>query len=577
MKFKKLTAAILSTAMALSLLSGCSLALKQDDGASVNFDFGDDGSISISSDLAPGLTAGIDEDADITVTKDIIVLYTNDVHCGVDDAIGYAGLSAYKKELEAEGYPVLLCDAGDEIQGASLGTLSKGEAIIKLMNLTGYDVAAIGNHGFDYGPERLFELTAMADYPYVCCNLKDSKTGKLIYDPYKILECGGKKIAFVGVLTPSTYTSSYLGYFVDDNGNHIYDFSELDGDEAFYGCIQKAVDDARDEGADYCILLSHLGIDPASTSYMSTDVIKNTIGIDVVFDAHSHSEIEMEKVRNADGKDVILSQTGTKLDNIGRLTIGSDGDLKTELISDYEEKDEDITKAIEKERSVYSELLEEVIGKSDYDLCISDEEGNRVVRNVETNLGDLVADSYRYITGADIGLVNSGSVRSDISAGDLTYEDILNVEPFSNRIVKIRVKGQAIADALEFGVSNEPEEFGGFLQVSGLEFTVDLDQKADVKKDENGLLLSIEGDERRVSDIKVNGKALDPDKEYTIAGNEYLLMKEGDGHTSFNGEEENTGYIEDINATISYIKEELNGRIPDTYADRYGDGRINFK
>ncbi len=392
MKIKRTFSIILVSLLTMTLFSGCSIELKEDDGTNLNMEFEDDGSIDLSVNDEPGFTLGLDENDNITVTasepdngtgsaeaaEDIIILYTNDVHCSVDENIGYDGLSAYKKELEASGYPVLLADAGDHIQGGSIGSINQGQSIINLMNKAGYDVATLGNHEFDYGMDRIFELTGKADYPYVCCNFKDSKTGELLYDPYTILEAGGKKIAFVGILTPETIVSSVPEFFIDKDGNRIYDFSETDGEKTFYETVQKAVDDARKEGADYCIALSHLGIDASSSPYTSSDVIKNTSGIDVVLDGHSHSVVEMEKVKNSDGKDVILTQTGTKLAAIGQLTIDKAGNMKTELIDDYEEKDAEITKAISDEREGFKDILEEVITESDFGLYINDEDGNNI-------------------------------------------------------------------------------------------------------------------------------------------------------------------------------------------------------
>ncbi len=153
---------------------------------------------------------------------EIYILYTSDVHCGVDEGFGYAGLKDIRDNLEAEGYETILVDDGDAIQGDSIGTLSKGEAIIDLMNDLRYDVAIPGNHEFDYGMEQFLALTEKADYPYISCNF--NKEGNLIFDPYVIKEIAGIKIGFVGVTTPESLISSTPRYFQNDKGEYIYGF-----------------------------------------------------------------------------------------------------------------------------------------------------------------------------------------------------------------------------------------------------------------------------------------------------------------------------------------------------------------
>ena len=149
-----------------------------------------------------------------------VILYTNDVHCGIDDAIGYAGLAAYRAAYEKAGYDVLLADCGDAIQGAAVGTISKGEYIVDIMNEVGYSVATIGNHEFDYGMDQFMALKDKAQYDYVCCNFTDLE-GNAVLTPYVIKELGGWKIAFVGVDTPETFTKSTPTYFQDGEGNYI--------------------------------------------------------------------------------------------------------------------------------------------------------------------------------------------------------------------------------------------------------------------------------------------------------------------------------------------------------------------
>ena len=191
---------------------------------------------------APAVTGDAEKNGEI------YVLFTSDVHCGVDQGFGYAGLRQIRDSLEAQGYETILVDDGDAIQGEPVGTVSKGETIVELMNEVGYDVAIPGNHEFDYGMDRFLELAGKAEYTYISCNF--NREGNLIFVPYVIKEAAGKKIAFVGVTTPKTLTSSTPLYFQNDKGEYVYGFMQDNSGKALYKAVQDAVDLARGEGAD---------------------------------------------------------------------------------------------------------------------------------------------------------------------------------------------------------------------------------------------------------------------------------------------------------------------------------------
>ncbi len=509
------------------------------------------------------------------LTKDLVILYTNDVHCAVDEGIGYAGLAAYKKQLAADGSHVLLADIGDAVQGAPIGTVSKGSIIIDIMNEIGYDVATFGNHEFDYGMPRFFELTQMAKFPYVSANFTDLKTGKTVFEPYTILEVDGVKIAFVGITTPKTVTSSTPAYFQDENGEFIYGFLQDKTGTGVYNAVQSAVDAARAEGAAYVIGLAHLGITADAIPWTSSEVIQNTSGIDVVLDGHSHSAIESERVKNKAGEWTLLSSTGTKLSSVGMLLITKSGNITTGLVSDYTEKDESTDTFIKAAQADFEEMLNTVVARTDVDLTILEPGTDvRIIRNAETNLGDLCADAYRTIGGADIAIVNGGGVRASIPAGDITLGQIISVHPFGNYLCVVEATGQEILDALEMGVRNTPEENGGFLQVSGITFTLDVSVPTSVTLDENGLFVSV-GETRRVSNVLVNGEPIDPAKTYTLASHDYLIKNAGDGYTMF---QDNVlmqdAVMLDNQVLINYITDHLGGVIGQDYADPYGQGRM---
>ncbi len=509
-----------------------------------------------------------------SVLEDIVILYTNDVHCAVDEgAIGYETLSSVKASLEAAGKHVFVTDSGDAIQGNVIGSFSEGESIVNIMNEVGYSAMAIGNHEFDYGVDRLIELSEEADFEFLSCNFKDA-SGETVFEPYTIVECEDIKIAFIGITTPTAYISSTPTFFQDENGNLIYSFSEDSTGDLLAETVNEAAAAARSEGADYVIALSHLGFDYNCSPYTSSELIHKIEGIDVFLDGHSHTELERLQCIDKNGDTVILTQTGTEFANIGMLTFDADGNITTELL--------DISStvnAVESEKENLDELSSQVIGSSLFDLTIYDPSNPdlRLVRLTETNLGDLTADSMRAYMGADIAFCNGGGIRASIPAGDITGTDVLTVLPFCNYLSMISLSGQQILDALEYSVSFYPNEFGGFLQVSGITFDVDVNVPSGVVTDDLGMFVSIEGEERRVSNVMINGEPIDPDAYYSVAGNTYTLMSNGDGYTMFDGAEvllESS--VLDHQVFMDYISSFEDGIVSEDYSDPYGSGRINF-
>ncbi len=574
--------------------------------------------------------------------KDIVILFTNDVHCSVDDNLGYAGLALYEKQVREETPYVILADAGDAIQGAPIGTLSEGGYITDIMNRVGYDFAIPGNHEFDYGMKRFLELAGSLDCGYYSSNFMDLQTGSRVFAPYKLFEFGGTKLALVGVTTPESFTKSTPAYFQDANGNYIYGFSEGGSGQELYSQVQSAVDEARGQGAEYVILVGHLGQNGVTPEWSSTAVLANTTGIDACIDGHSH-ETYYSYTGNKNGKQVLLAQTGTKLSQIGKLTIRADGTLTAEAISQVAPSDaqgsytvqngdslsriakrelgsynrwaeiyaanqgliqnpdlirpgmvlalpgssgvtEDgkafdyaTDQYIKKIQAQFAETLKTVIGHTDVELTVNHPEtGERAVRSAETNLGDLAADAYRNVLGADIGFANGGGVRASIARGNITYNDALTVFPFGNMGCVVEASGQQIKYALEMAARNCPEENGGFLQVSGLTYTIDTTIPSSVQVDEKGNFLGVNG-AYRVSDIMVGTEALDTAKTYTLASHNYMLKSGGDGFTMFTGcKVLKDEIISDMDLLSQYIRVNLNGNVGSDYADPAGQGRIRI-
>lgn len=508
-------------------------------------------------------------------SNDIVILGTSDVHCGIDQNIGYAGLAAYKKALADKYSYVALVDAGDAIQGDTIGTLSKGEYLVDIMNAVGYDVVVPGNHEFDYGMDQFLNvIVPKMKATYVSANFV--KEGKTVFDPYKIMTFGEKKVAFVGICTPETLVKSTPTYFQDKYGNYIYDFCNDTTGEKLYKAVQAAVDAAKKAGADYVVAVAHLGDDEASTPWTSQEVLAATNGIDVLMDGHAHSTV-VKSVKNKDGKNIQMVATGTKLENIGKIVIAENGAISAEYVTGEVAKDKDasVTKVIDGIKAKYEELVNKVVATSKVDLAIADKDGNRLVRSEETNLGDLCADAYRTMLGADIAFVNGGGVRVAIPKGNITYGQIIAVHPFGNSACLVEATGQQILDALEFGSRNVGKgENGGFLQVSGITYTINSLIEPSIEVNENGEFVKVTG-AYRVSDVKVGGKALDLKKTYTLASHNYMLKSGGDGFVMFKGNKILQDEVMiDNQVLINYIQKSLNGVVGDQYAAPQGRIKI---
>lgn len=524
-------------------------------------------------------------DSDAGEDGKIAIIHTNDVHCAVDQemnedgtvgAMGYAAVAAYKAENEAlyGEENVTLVDAGDAIQGGTLGTLSDGEYLVDIMGQVGYDLAVPGNHEYDYGVENFLALTEKAPFDYLSCNFTDMQ-GNPVLDSYEIISYGDVDVAYVGIATPESFSKSTPAYFQDENGNYLYRFAQGEDGQELYDCVQETVDRALDDGADYVVAVGHLGNSGITPEWTSKAVIENTSGIDVFIDGHSH-ETYTETVNDEAGEPVVLAQTGTKLANMGKIVIDTDTDeITAELVNGYTQQDEETASFIGGIEAEFAEVLQEVVAVSDVDLTTLDPDtGERAVRRAETNLGDLCADAYRTIGESDIAFVNGGGIRADIAAGDVTYEDIINVHPFGNELCVAEVSGQEILDALEMAVRYYPQENGGFLHVSGMTYTIDASVPSSVVTNDEGDFVEVSG-QRRIKDVTVGGEPLDPEKTYTLASHNYMLKSGGDGYAMFR---DNTilrdSVMLDNEVLITYITETLGGVVGEQYADPRGEGRI---
>ncbi len=503
----------------------------------------------------------------------IVILYENDVHCAVD---GYSKLSALKNELSGSYEYVGVVSSGDFVQGGTLGAVSKGEYIINLMNKVGYDAIALGNHEFDYQLPRLEELNNLSATKFISCNFAKGGEDESYFDSYTIVPYGNFEIAYIGITTPETIKSSNPAQFKDENGEIIYTFNEAE----MYDLVQKNINAAKKEGADYVVALSHVGYDESGELFDITDIIENTKGFDVVLDAHAHIVIDEKIVKDKKGEDVLLSSTGTKFEYIGKLTITNDG-FDTELVKTdtYEKTDESIDAYIAEINENYAELGNRVIGESKVTLDTHDGE-TRLVRNSETAIGNLCSDALRIITGADVSFVNGGGLRAPIEAGEVTFNDIFSVFPYNNQVVTVEITGQVLLDMLEMGVMKYPEESGSFPNMSGVIFSMNTQIPTSVTTDDNGFFTGVDGD-YRVYDVKVLDKEsseyldLDLSKNYVLAGFNFHLLSLGDGMAMFKDAKliDAEGTL-DIELLENYITDNLGGIIGEEYANP--QGRITF-
>ena len=511
-------------------------------------------------------TSGAWGGAQAAVAKkpEIVILYENDVHCEVN---GYAKLSAMKKELKETYEHVGVVSSGDYVQGGSYGLVSRGEYLVDLMNIVGYDAIALGNHEFDYELPRLDELVAEMNTKPICCNFQQIGESESYYDPYTIVQYGDKKIAYIGITTPSTITSSSPLQFKDADGNYLYTFHSDD----LYSWVQSYINQAKSEGADYIIALSHLGDKDQHHSVDS--LVEQTSGFDVVLDAHAHSVIENRKVLDAQGDEVVISSTGTKFQYVGKLIIADDG-ITTELIStaDYQFEDQAVYDYLTDIVEDTEIKMGRVVGVSEVDLITHDDEGDRLVRNSETNLGDLCADAFRAVTDADIGYFNGGGIRAEIPAGNITLFSLMNVMPFNDHVVVVKMSGQNIKDMLEMTVMAWPNEDGAFPHVSGITFSVNKSIESSVVVDENEDFLFV-GGQYRVYNIKVLNKQtgvyepINLTQTYTVSTTDYFALEGGSGMTMFKNSivMQNNGML-DVEAFEKYVTQSLGGVIGQQYA-----------
>ncbi len=520
-----------------------------------------------------------------TPDQDIVILATGDTHCKINKSLGFPQVASIKQQTLKNTPYVTLIDAGDSVQGELIGSVSKGISMTQIMNATGYDFAVIGNHEFDFGMKNFEEITRAANHKYLNANIKYTGTNQNFLDetiPYAIVEYGKTKVAYLGITTPLAVKSSTPSFFMEDN-KYVYDFYQNKTGSKFFWQIQSTVDSARKNGADYVICITHLGISETNKIeklFNADSLINHTKGIDAVIDSHEYCGNENRSVKNLKGTPVPILCSGNEFESICRLTINTEGIISSSRITEWNDKDEQVEHLMNSLQKDLKKQLGIVVAESNINLSINNEKGIRIVRTRETGIGNLCADTYRYLTHADIGLANGGGVRASLPKGEVTNEEIIAVNPFGNKICSRKVTGQQILDCLEFAAKNTMSEtdkngkacgeFGGFLQVSGLRFTIDTSIRSPVVVDEKGMLSDIRG-YRRIKDVQVlkNGRytAIDPNSLYTVGSLDYIIKNGGDGNTALlEGELLANDIMPVDQALIYYITSIMDGKLNSRYA-----------
>lgn len=435
------------------------------------------------------------------------IVHTNDVHARVSDSKtewGYARIATIVKDLRASNPNTLLLDAGDVFHGQPIANLERGASVSRLMNQLGYDAMTLGNHDFNYGQERLLELTKQIRHPVLAANVY--KNGQRLFRPWEIKVIGGLRVGLFGLATPET------AYKTDPRGIDGITFRDpVSEARAIVGELRPKVD--------VLICISHLGVDTSSDPN-SLSLASAVPGIDLIVDGHSHTSLEVLQALNKTGVQIVQAGEYGKFVGVVDLVIGTDrriSSINARSLSPASmpdvAADASAKAVIDEIKAAQAPMLAVKVGSTAETLVGVREQ----VRTSPTNLGTLIATSMLVYTKADVALLNGGGIRDSIPAGEITKELVFKVLPFGNNAQTIKVSGAVLKAALENGVSKLPAADGRFPHVAGATFRID--PAAPVGS--------------RILDLKVAGKVVSADASYILAvpnflvngGDEYTMLK----------------------------------------------------
>jgi 5'-nucleotidase len=435
----------------------------------------------------------------------VTLLQVNDVYqfAPVDQgtAGGLARVLTLTKSIRQQNPNTLFLMAGDTISPSVESITLKGSQMIDAWNVAGLDYATFGNHEFDFGPDVLRERIKESKFGWIAANVIDLKTGKPFGDvpPYVIREFGGVKVGLFGLVLPETKITSRPGADVEFRNP--------------CDTAKQMVSELHAQGVKVVVALTHLSMREDKEVARCSDV-------DVIIGGHEHTLLESHAghapifkmtsdARELGQIDLNISQTTGEVESIDWRIIEVDG--KT--------KDAPEFTAINRKYANLIAELSKPVGRSSVALDARSAEN----RTRETNVGNLVADSFRKALAADIGFMNGGSIRADalIPAGRISVRDVLSILPFKNKLVKIEITGATLRAALEQGVSRTAPgaEPGGFPQVSGVQFSFDASKSPG----------------SRVVEVTVNGQPLSETRKYTLATSTFIALDGGDGYAMFKG------------------------------------------
>ncbi len=427
----------------------------------------------------------------------IDLFHINDTHGRIKagDGMGFAKIDTIVGNYKAVNANALLLDIGDTFHGVNFVTLTQGETAVNVMNEMKFDAMTTGNHDYNYGQEQLLALAALTDFPVMAANVLKAD-GTPYLTPYVIKTVDGVRVALIGLATPETVYKT--------NPNNVIGLTFEDPI-----VTTKRVLSELAGKADVFVAMAHLGIEGEDTSRALAQAVPD---LDVILDGHSHS------VLNEVVNGVLLTQTGYYDKGLGITTLViKDGKLDQTGSARYSMKDAvntvespAVKAIITAADDMVAALTSEVIGTTAVEL-----DGVRNnVRSRPTNLANLITEAILDGTGADIAITNGGGIRASIEAGEVTKGDVLTVLPFGNYVVVKELKGTDVLAALELGFSTYPEPLGGYAQTAGL--TIHFDSSKPTGS--------------RIVEVLVGGVALDPDKTYKVATNDFMAVG-GDNYT----------------------------------------------
>lgn len=444
----------------------------------------------------------------ICAAAEIVIFHTNDMHARVqssDDSgksIGLAEMAAAVKVSKAKNPATLFLDAGDTFHGMPMINVSKGENMVPLLNAAGYDAITAGNHDFNYGSAHLERLAKKLKFPILDANVVRKSDGKNIFKPYKIFKLNGIKVGVFGLSTPETAYKT-----TPTNVSTIEFLNPVESAQMMIKILRPK--------CDVLIAVMHMGVD-ASSEFTSERIARETKGIDLIVDGHSHTALT-DGIRIGD---TLIAQSGCYEHFLGRVTLEVENhkiiSKKAELLDADDVKkiaptpDKKILALIDDAAARANKLLEEVIAHSDKRLSSE----RLLVRRNESELGNLAADAFRWLAKSDIAIINGGGLRADLPEGDVKKRDIMSIFPFGNTLRIAEINGATVREMLEHSVEYYPASFGGFLDVSGMTFSYDPSKPA----------------KHRIEEIFIGGTPLDEDKIYTIALGDFQTAG-GDDYT----------------------------------------------